>query len=119
MTKTLGEKRVEERDGAIALIVRTTSRWRPWDAWVILEVPKEGRFWSDEDVSYGHRDFRPLRSMQRYYIDDVTEYVAKYGSRRTEEAAAKLARRKLDRFLEWRDGQRQVEAELAAEGGET
>lgn len=114
--KVLGEIRVEEREGVIALIVRTTRPLLPWDVWLIIDVDtKEDRLYDDidgNDLTYGHSSFRAIRGLQKYYSDIITSFAAKYGSTFTEKQARKRARRKLDKFVTWRDKQRKIEEEL-------
>lgn len=116
----LGEIRVEEREGCVALIVRTTDRWRPWDVWTIVEVPNDRKVYDEydaKDLIYGHSAFRAVRGLERFYCHHITYFAAKRGSRRKQESAEKLARKHLDKFLRWRDEQRRIATDL--EGGVT
>lgn len=112
--KGLGEIRVEERDGCVALVVRTTRRWRPWHVWTIVECDTTGEKRGWRDPTYGSPGFRAIRPLQRYYVDDIGCYAREVGFRRTEEKARALAVKALDKFLRWRGEQQRIEAEMEA-----
>lgn len=115
MSAALGERRVQEQDGAIALIVRKSRRLWPWDVWVIVPQEKrEGSRYRDDsdDPTYGHPGFRAICGLRQFYIEDITSRAARYGSAMTEAGAERRARRKLARFLRWRDRQRAIEASM-------
>lgn len=95
----------------IALLVRTTGFLR-WDVWLIIPVDKDDykARRGNHDPSYGR--FQAKRSMQKYFINDITEYVGKYRSFRNEARAERYAKKQLEKFLNWRDKQRAVESEM-------
>lgn len=104
----LGEVQVEKRDDCVALIVRTTDRWRPWDVWTI--VNQADRF--GDDATYGAPGFEPHRPLAKFYVNDIGYWARRVGKRRGRDAAERSARRALDRFLRWRDRQVAAQAEL-------
>lgn len=115
MTKTLGERRVEEREDAIALVIRTTAPLFKWHPWTIVEVPSEERRLdrSSHDPTYGHRRFRPHRALRPFYSDKITAFVAQWTPCLTEAGAGRRAKRHLAKFLTWRAAQRRVEQAMA------
>jgi hypothetical protein len=117
VTKVLAEIEAEEREGVKALIIRTTE-WRPWHVWLVIPVPTDVEPYRRHDehhlleFTYGHRAFEPVRGLQRFYVDDITFFKARYGSTFKRSSAERRARRKLERFLRWRARQQRVEQEL-------
>jgi hypothetical protein len=118
----LGEIRVEEREGCIALIVRMARPvWR-WDVWTIVDVPNDRKVYDKHDARdlvYGNDAFRGVRGLQRYYCEHITSFAAKRGACLSRAGAERRARRHLERFLRWREKQRAIEAELEREGTAT
>lgn len=113
MSKALGEIRVEERDGCVALLCRTTNR-RPWDAWTIVETEGSAQEHGWEDPTYGSPGFRAIRPLERFYVNDIGYYARKVGTYRKEERARAKAIKALDKFLRWRDEQKRIESEMEA-----
>lgn len=112
MSKALGERKVLEQDDVTGLIVRMARPVFRWDVWTIVDAPERDE--GERKPIYGRGDFKAVRAMARFYIDDVSYYARKVGVAITEAGAERRSRRAAERFIRWREKQRAIEQSMEA-----